>query len=102
MLTKSELNEIIEINIRQDEFISKENYELLKGKFLFILTSQNGSRIIQTCISKTSIEIMSKIFMEIKDKLHILINDQYGNYFLKKFFCSITEKERIIFLENVK
>jgi hypothetical protein len=68
---------------------------------LELLTSQNGSRIIQSCISKTSVEIISKLFEEIKTKLNILFNDQYGNYFCQKFFCSLTEKERVSFLENV-
>jgi hypothetical protein len=39
--------------------------------------------------------------MELKDKLYLLINDQYGNYFCKKFFCSIIEEERLSFLEHV-
>lgn len=81
--------------------ISESNFELIKGNIFNILTSQNGSRIIQSCISKTSLEVMKSIFIEIKDKLHLLINDQYGNYFCKKFFCSITEDERIAFLESV-
>jgi hypothetical protein len=52
-------------------------------------------------MSKTSVEVISKIFIELKDKLYLLINDQYGNYFCKKFFCSIVEKERLSFLEHV-
>lgn len=101
ILTKNNLDDIIENNIKNEEFISEENFELIKGNIYNILTSQNGSRIIQTCISKTSIEVMKLFFLEIKDKLHLLINDQYGNYFCKKFFCSITDSERIGFLESV-
>ena len=99
---KYEYDESVVKDIKKEEHISEENYNLLSGRFFSLLTSQNGSRIIQSCISKTSLEVMSKIFIEVKDKLYILINDQYGNYFCKKFFCSITENERLAFLEHVK
>lgn len=46
-------------------------------------------------------EVISKIFEEIKTKLHCLFNDTYGNYFCQKFFCSLTEQERLSYLENV-
>ena len=99
---KYEYDESVVKDIKKEEHISEENYNLLSGRFFSLLTSQNGSRIIQSCISKTSLEVMSKIFIEVKDKLYILINDQYGNYFCQKFFCSLTEIERVSFLKNVK
>ena len=87
--------------MKKDDFISEECFQLLKGNFYEILLTQNGSRIVQNCLSKTSVEVISKLFEEIKTKIHLLINDKYGNYFIRKFFCSLLENERITFLENV-
>lgn len=98
---KINFDELLENGIRQEEFISEKNFKLIEGNFFEILTSQNGSRIVQSCLSKTSIEIITKIFLEIKPKLNNLIVHRYGNYFCKKFFCSLTDRERISFLESV-
>lgn len=102
MITNNEFDEVMEHKIKIDECINEETYEILKGKFSKCITSQLGSRILQAFISKSKKEIIEKIFDEIKNDMNELIIDQYGNYFCQKFFFTLSNENRIVFLEMVK
>ena len=78
-----------------------ETYEILKGKFFKIVTSQNGSRIMQTYIFKSSSEVIKVIFSEIADFMNEIIINIYGNYFCQKFFCVLANEDRKYFLKKV-
>ena len=91
----------MENRIKKEECISLENYELLKGKFLKVISSQLGSRILQNYISNSPQEVIVQIFDEIKKHISDLIVDQYGNYFCQKFFTCLPNENRVEFLEMV-
>jgi len=79
-----------------------ETYEKLKNKFFKIVTSQNGSRIMQTFIFKSSNEVIKAIFTELSDYMNEIITNIYGNYFCQKFFCVLDNEDRKKFLKKVK
>lgn len=97
----SEIDENIENRIKSDDRIETETYELLKKKFFRIVTSQNGSRIMQTYIFKSSSEVIKAIFSEIAGFMNEIITNVYGNYFCQKFFCVLDNKDRKTFLKKV-
>lgn len=101
LVVNDELEEILENRIKLDEFINEENYELLKGNFQKLITCQLGSRVLQSCISKTNKDIMILIFSEIQYNLSEVIVNQYGNYFCQKFFTCLPFTYRVKFLESV-
>lgn len=98
---KNEIDEITENKIKLDDKIEPEIFEHLKGKFFRIVTSQNGSRIMQNYIFKSSLGVIKKIFTEISDNLNDIITNLYGNYFCQKFFCVLDFDDRKIFLKRV-
>lgn len=79
-----------------------EIYEILKGKFFKIVTSQNGSRILQSYIPKSSKDIIKKILNELLEHLNEILINIYGNYFCPKFFSVLDSEDRLKFLEKVQ
>jgi len=70
----------------------------LKDNYYEIVISQNGSRNLQKIINFTKPSIVSDIFAEIKDKLPLVIINEYGNYFCPKLYKVIKEEEKILFI----
>jgi hypothetical protein len=97
----NDIDEIVENKIRLENEITEESYLILKDKFSQIVNCQNGSRILQTYIFKSNIEIITKIFKEISDHIFEIITNVYGNYFCQKFFLTLTDVDRILFLQKV-
>jgi hypothetical protein len=64
--------------------------------------SQNGSRILQKCISKTSKNILHLILLEIGNKISDMLMDPYANYFCPKFFSDLLQSDRLLFLNFIK
>jgi len=93
---------ILETKVRPNEVVDEEVYKIFKGNFFNILTTQNGSRVLQKALKNTRSDIIFNIFHEIKTKLHELMVDSYANYFCQKFFSCLEDKERIKFLLNIK
>ena len=77
-------------------------YNKLKGKFEQIIRTHKGSRIFQNYLKSTHNDILHQIFLEIKNKLPELLKDNYANYFCKKFFNSLNQKDRIEFLISIQ
>jgi hypothetical protein len=73
----------------------------LKGNFLKIAKSQNGSRILQKALGKSSQQILSIIFEEIKTDIHELMVDSYANYFCQRFYEFLEQNQKIEFLCGV-
>lgn len=88
--------------MRVQEEIDTETYEIFNGSFLKIITSQNGSRVLQKALKKTSGEILTKIFSEVRDKIVGMMVDSYANYFCQKFFTFLNFEDRISFLLIMK
>ena len=95
---------LIEINkiLIKLEKISQNCYNKLKGKFEQIIRTHKGSRIFQNYLKNTQIDILHQIFMEIKNKLPDLLRDNYANYFCKKFFDCLNQKDRIEYLTIIQ
>jgi hypothetical protein len=64
-LIHNELDVILENNGNNFEKIDEEIYSSLKGNFIKLITTQNGSRIFQKSLRKTSSHIISLIMNEV-------------------------------------
>jgi len=64
-LINNELDVILENNGNNFEKIDEEIYSSLKGNFIKLITTQNGSRIFQKSLRKTSSHIISLIMNEV-------------------------------------
>ena len=95
---------LIEIKkiLNKMEKIDLTIYNKLKGKFEQIIRTHKGSRIFQNYLKNTHSDILHQIFMEIKNKLPELLKDDYANYFCKKFFSSLSQKDRIEYLTIIQ
>jgi len=97
-----EYDDILEKFTRISDKIEEDLYTGLKGNFFKILATQNGSRILQKCLRKTSQDILSLLLDELKSRLHELMVDPYANYFCQKFFGFLSDKDKIVFLTFIK
>ena len=91
---KKLLNKIDKI----DHFI----YSKLQNNFVSVIKTHKGSIIFQNHLKNTHSEILHQIFLEISNYLPELIIDPYANYFCKKFFTYLNQKDRIEFLNSIK
>ena len=91
---------LIEVNkiLSKIEKIDQFCYNKLKGKFEQIIRTHKGSRIFQNYLKNTHNDILHLIFLELKSKLSHLLKDNYANYFCKKFFDNLDQKDRIEYL----
>lgn len=85
-----------------NEKVDEESVIHLKGNFLKIVKSQNGSRILQKSLNKTNSHILSVIFEEIKFSLPELMVDPYANYFCQRFYDFLEQQEKVEFLNIIK
>ena len=92
-----ELNSALTKNEKIDYFI----YNKLKGNFVNIIKTHRGSRIFQNYLKNTHSDIIHQIFTEINLSLIELIIDPYANYFCKRFFNFLNQKDRIDFLLSI-
>lgn len=74
----------------------------MKGSFLSLITSQNGSRIMQLALGNSSYVVIEHIMREIENQLNELMVDPYANYFCQKFYEYLKLDDRLVFLEKVK
>ena len=77
-------------------------YNKCKDKFEQIIRTQRGSRIFQNYLKKTHYDILHLIFNELKNKLPELLKDSYSNYFCKKLFKNLSQKDRIEYLTLIQ
>ena len=94
-----ELKHLLERTGKIDYYI----YNYVKGKFLLIIKNHKGSKIFQKYLKSThSDEILHLIFTELSNNLEEIIIDPYANYFCKKFFTYLNQKDRIDFLKSIE
>ena len=94
-----ELKHLLERTGKIDFYI----YNFVKGKFLSIIKNHKGSKIFQKYLKSThSEEILHLIFTELSNNLEEIIIDPYANYFCKKFFTYLNQKDRIDFLKGIE
>ena len=77
-------------------------YNLIKGKFLSIIKNHKGSKLFQKYFkSFQSDEIIHLLYLEVCPNLDEFITDPYANYFCKRFFSFLNQKDRIDFLKKI-
>lgn len=96
-----EIEEFTERVLKGSDKIDEQSYHSMKGMFMKIIRTQNGSRMLQKSIKKTSKEILSFILEELIDEPYELIIDPYANYFCQKFFAVLKSSDRLRFLQRV-
>lgn len=97
----NEFDEILEVQVRQAEKLDQNVYQQLKGKFYEVVTSQNGSRVLQKVLKNTDQTLISSIFEELRGNFCNLMVNPYGNYFCQKFFGELPNHQRKEFLNEV-
>ena len=90
-----ELNSILSKNekLEYHTYINK-----IKGNVTNILKTHKGSKVFQNHIKSFSAEIIHQIFIEICPSLIDIIIDPYANYFIKKFYSQLSDKDKLNFL----
>ena len=81
-----------------DHFI----YSKVQGNFVNIIKTHKGSRIFQNFLKNTHSDILHQIFLEINPYLKELLIDPYANYFCRKFFTYLNQKDRTDFLLSIE
>ena len=92
-----ELNLSLTKNEKIDYFI----FNKIQGNFVNIIKTHRGSRIFQNYLKNTHSDIIHQIFQEINPSLKELIIDPYANYFCKRFFNFLNQKDKIDFLLSI-
>ena len=95
---------LIDVNktLNRTAKIDQAFFSKLKGKFEQIIRTHKGSRIFQNYLKNTHSDILHQIFLEIKNNLPELLKDNYANYFCKKFFDCLNQKDRIEYLNIIQ
>lgn len=93
-----ELNTLLLKSEKIDHFI----YNKLQGNFVNVIKTHKGSRIFQNYLKNTQSDILHQIFMELSPMLSEIMIDPYANYFCKRFFSFLNQKDRIEFLNIIQ
>ena len=99
-INENTARELEGILVQQGGF-SYNVYQLLKGKFIPLMKTQQTSRILQFYLDQTNEDIIHLIFLEIANDVEELILDIYANYFCLKIFYFLNQDDRMIFLNNI-
>ena len=92
----------LKFNLERTGKIDHYIYSLVKGTFINIIKNQKGSKIFQKYLKTTHSEILHQIFLELMPNLGEIITDFYANYFCKRFFTFLNQKDRIDFLLSIE
>ena len=92
----------LKFNLEKTGKIDHYIYSLIKGTFINIIKNQKGSKIFQKYLKSTHSDILHQIFIELKPNLEEIIKDSYANYFVKRFFTFLNQKDRIEFLISIE
>ena len=88
--------------LNKTQKIDSPVYNKCKSKFEQIIRTHKGSRIFQNYLKNTNYDILHLIFNELKYKLPELLKDSYANYFCKKLFKNLSQKDRIDYLTIIQ
>ena len=93
-----EMKKLLMKNDRIDYYILNK----LQGNITLIIKTNKGSRIFQNYLKNTQCDILHQILTEISSELSELLINPYANYFCRKFFTFLNQKDRIEFLSQIK
>jgi hypothetical protein len=85
----------------KSERIDERLFARIKVNLVGIIRTQNGSRVLQKYLNKTSGLVIRLIFNEIINDLNDLLIDSYANYFCQKIFGLLDHEDRLRFLTKV-
>ncbi|KAL8261115.1 hypothetical protein R6Q59_025164 [Mikania micrantha] len=70
----------------------------LRGRIFTMAKDQNGCRILQTMIERSTVDDVEIVVSEVVDFISDLMNDQFGNYLVQKLvtLCNDDQKMRLI------
>lgn len=77
-------------------------YTRLQRNFTNVIKTHKGSKLFQNYLKNTSPDILHNIFLEIKPDLLNIISDPYANYFCKRFYTYLSQKDRVDFLYAIQ
>ena len=77
-------------------------YNKLHGCFTGVIKTHKASKIFQNYLKNTQSDIIHQIFVEICSSLPEIISNSYANYFCKRFFTQLNQKDRIEFLVSIQ
>ena len=63
----NEIEDLVDKFLSKVNYIDDETYFVLKGKFYLILKNQNGSRILQKCLTNTNQIIVANMLIEVSN-----------------------------------
>lgn len=101
VLTKDMMVNEIEAFLRKTDKIDEFLFSKLKGNFISIIQTQNGSRLFQSHLKNTSPGIIRKIFRELKGNLLNMMTDPYANYFCQKIYGFLSKEDQHNFISEV-
>ncbi|XP_076908560.1 uncharacterized protein LOC143565485 [Bidens hawaiensis] len=83
---------------RNADVISVWNLEELRGRIYVMAKDQNGCRILQTMLERSTMEGMEIMLSELLHFVSDLMKDQFGNYLVQKLvaMCNDDQKLRLI------
>jgi hypothetical protein len=90
-----------------ENLLKKENsidiniFKTIKNDLPYLIKTQNGSKLLQNYLRTTSNQIIHLIFIEIIDKLIILLQEQNSSCFCLKLFCYLDMNDRFNYLNIV-
>ena len=93
-----ELKNVLHKADKIDHFI----YSKIQGNFVNIIKTHKGSRIFQNYLKNTHSDILHQIFLEVNPYLKELLIDPYANYFCRKFFTFLNQKDKTDFLLSIE
>jgi hypothetical protein len=88
--------------LKLSDRIDEESMGRLKGLFANIISSQNGSRILQKCLKKTDMTILTQLLEEILPCLQKMLCNPFGQLFCQKLYAHLDDIDRKRFLTQIR
>ncbi|XP_076934546.1 uncharacterized protein LOC143600877 [Bidens hawaiensis] len=85
-------------NRNLDVMMSARSLEELRGRIYVMAKDQNGCRILQTMLERSTVEGVEVLLSELLHFVSDLMKDQFGNYLVQKLvnMCNDDQKLRLI------
>lgn len=93
--------EELEHELKSANAINANIFYNIKHRFIPILKTQVGSRLLQSFLPQTKPDIVSLIYKELSDKIALLLPDPYANYFCVKLFTHLAQNDRLSFVNII-
>ncbi|XP_076948632.1 uncharacterized protein LOC143620960 [Bidens hawaiensis] len=82
-------------NRNLDVMMSVWSLEELRGRIYAMAKDQNGCRILQTMLERSTMEGVEVMLSELVHFVSDLMKDQFGNYLVQKLVCMCTDDQKL-------